>query len=96
METEQIVLLDRLPSDVSDDKSSPLSSTSLGVEGRERFSFVQIRGSAPVFWAQVNNLRYTPDLQIMDLPETVSLDFSFTLLRILVPLRRAAELTPSL
>lgn len=42
------------------------------MEGRERFSFVQIRGSAPIFWAQVNNLRYTPDLQIMDLSETVS------------------------
>ncbi|KAL7412892.1 SacI homology domain-containing protein [Mrakia frigida] len=71
VETEQIVLLDRLPSDASDDKTNP-PSLGAGVEGRERFSFVQIRGSAPIFWAQVNNLRYTPDLQIMDLPETTS------------------------
>lgn len=34
-------------------------------------SFVQIRGSAPLFWAEVNNLRYKPDLQIMEVPETV-------------------------
>lgn len=37
------------------------------------FSYVQTRGSVPVYWAQVNNLRYQPDLQVMDKPETVSL-----------------------
>jgi hypothetical protein len=42
------------------------------IEGRERLSFVQVRGSVPIFWAEVNNLRYKPDLQIMDVPETVS------------------------
>ncbi|KAH9947940.1 SacI homology domain-containing protein [Amylocystis lapponica] len=36
-----------------------------------QLSFVQIRGSVPVFWAEVNTLRYKPDLQIMDLQETV-------------------------
>ncbi|KAF8213463.1 SacI homology domain-containing protein, partial [Mycena galopus ATCC 62051] len=35
-----------------------------------QMSFVQIRGSVPVFWAEVNTLRYKPDLQIMDLPDT--------------------------
>jgi hypothetical protein len=60
-ETEQIILLD------------PLTSSRTGrVDGRERLSFVQIRGSAPFFWAEVNNLRYKPDLQVMDIPETVS------------------------
>jgi hypothetical protein len=34
-------------------------------------SFVQIRGSIPVFWAEVNTLRYKPDLQIMDLQDSV-------------------------
>ena len=34
-------------------------------------SFVQIRGSVPVFWAEINTLRYKPDLQIMDLQESV-------------------------
>ncbi|GJJ16104.1 hypothetical protein Clacol_010383 [Clathrus columnatus] len=34
------------------------------------FSFVQTRGSIPVFWAEINNLRYKPDLQIMELKHT--------------------------
>jgi hypothetical protein len=65
-ETEQIVLLDPL---------SPNGEPSARgrVDGRERLSFVQTRGSVPVFWAEVNNLRYKPDLQIMEVPETVSL-----------------------
>jgi hypothetical protein len=36
-----------------------------------KLSFVQIRGSVPVFWSEINTLRYKPDLQIMDLQETV-------------------------
>ncbi|EST09807.1 Synaptojanin, N-terminal [Kalmanozyma brasiliensis GHG001] len=38
--------------------------------GSIRKSYVQTRGSVPVFWAEVNNLRYKPDLQIMEKPET--------------------------
>ncbi|CEH13072.1 Putative phosphoinositide phosphatase [Ceraceosorus bombacis] len=39
--------------------------------GKElRSSYVQTRGSVPVFWAEVNNLRYKPDLLIMDKHET--------------------------
>ncbi|KAF8446152.1 SacI homology domain-containing protein [Boletus edulis BED1] len=37
----------------------------------QQLSFVQIRGSVPVFWAEVNTLRYKPDLQVMDLQDTV-------------------------
>jgi len=40
-------------------------------EAATTLSFVQIRGSVPVFWAEVNTLRYKPDLQIMDLPDSV-------------------------
>jgi len=40
-------------------------------EYSSRLSFVQIRGSAPVFWAEINTLRYKPDLQIMEPQETV-------------------------
>jgi len=40
-------------------------------EAATTLSFVQIRGSVPVFWAEINNLRYKPDLQIMDLPDSV-------------------------
>ncbi|KAJ7356993.1 SacI homology domain-containing protein [Mycena albidolilacea] len=53
-ETEQLLL-------VEDAKSGEFST---------QMSFVQIRGSVPVFWAEVNTLRYKPDLQIMDLPDT--------------------------
>jgi hypothetical protein len=60
-ETEQILLLERqlIPGSVpiSDDYAANLS-------------FVQIRGSIPVFWSEINTLRYKPDLQIMDLPDT--------------------------
>lgn len=55
-ETEQFVLLDppslHPPQDITD------------IEGRIRMSVVHTRGSVPVFWAEVNNLRYKPDLLI--------------------------------
>ncbi|BEI82641.1 hypothetical protein CcaverHIS002_0305090 [Cutaneotrichosporon cavernicola] len=60
-ETEQIVLYDPI-----DDNKTMRGR----VDGRERQSFVQIRGSVPVYWAEINNLRYKPDLQIMDKPDT--------------------------
>ncbi|KAL7420895.1 Phosphoinositide phosphatase sac1 [Cryptotrichosporon argae] len=63
-ETEQIVLLDPLP------EAGQAQAIRGRVDGRERLSFVQTRGSVPIFWAEVNNLRYKPDLQIMDIPET--------------------------
>ncbi|WVR08761.1 hypothetical protein IAU60_005819 [Kwoniella sp. DSM 27419] len=62
-ETEQIVLFDPLP-----EKGEQVRRGR--VDGRERLSFVQTRGSVPLFWAEVNNLRYKPDLQIMDYTET--------------------------
>lgn len=33
-------------------------------------SFVQTRGSIPIFWAQITNTKYTPKLVIEDRPET--------------------------
>lgn len=38
-------------------------------------SHVQTRGSIPIFWAQINNIKYTPKLQIFDDPQTVNLIF---------------------
>ncbi|KAJ3555857.1 hypothetical protein NP233_g12105 [Leucocoprinus birnbaumii] len=58
-ETEQIVLLE-----------SPTPGGLQDTNVVAKLSFVQIRGSVPVFWAEVNTLRYKPDLQIMDLQET--------------------------
>jgi hypothetical protein len=62
-ESEQILLVEDPQSPQSDDFISKLS-------------FVQTRGSVPVFWAEINTLRYKPDMQIMDLQETVSIPSS--------------------
>ena len=40
-------------------------------ENNSKTAFVQTRGSIPLFWAEVNNLKYKPDMQVMDRPETV-------------------------
>jgi len=57
-ETEQLLLVEG-SSQVSNDNFS------------DRLSFVQIRGSVPVFWGEINTMRYKPDLQVMDLETTV-------------------------
>ena len=44
-----------------------------GDESGTQLSFVQIRGSVPVFWAEINTLRYKPDVQIMELQDTVGI-----------------------
>ena len=54
-------------------KATAGAPVSAGVEGQVRCSFVQIRGSVPLYWAEINNLRYKPDLKVMDLSDTVSL-----------------------
>lgn len=63
-ETEQILLLER--------QTTPGSLPISDDDYAAKLSFVQIRGSIPVFWSEINTLRYKPDLQIMDLPDTVS------------------------
>lgn len=72
VETEQIVVCDRPTPTEADEKSGALGGGVAAVgEGSVKASFVQVRGSAPVFWAQICNLRYVPDLLVMDLPSTV-------------------------
>lgn len=66
-ETEQFALLDH-PSSSS---YPPTGATSGAVQGQLRYSYVQIRGSVPVYWAEINNLRYKPDLQIMEMADTI-------------------------
>ncbi|GAA5975561.1 hypothetical protein JCM11641_003534 [Rhodosporidiobolus odoratus] len=69
-ETEQIVLLDG---------QNGQNGGGRLVRGDIRFSFVQTRGSVPVYWAEINNLRYKPDLKIMDVSSTAeSLNRHFT------------------
>ncbi|KWU45084.1 hypothetical protein RHOSPDRAFT_33333 [Rhodotorula sp. JG-1b] len=57
-ETEQIVVLAAQP------------NTSGAGSSETRFAFVQTRGSVPVYWAEINNLRYKPDLKVLDLAAT--------------------------
>lgn len=62
-ETEQILLVEgsaAVSSDPNSDSRYPF-----------KFSFVQIRGSIPLFWAEINTLKYKADLQIMELPQTM-------------------------
>ncbi|MCJ1306474.1 hypothetical protein MMC25_000117 [Agyrium rufum] len=69
-ETEQIVVL-------NDNDSTPTSSSLVGrktyTEGQEiqALAFVQTRGSVPVFWAEINNLHYTPTLQVRDVETAI-------------------------
>lgn len=58
-ESEQFILADKAGNSEKD------------LVGEVRMSYVQTRGSVPVYWAEVNNLRYKPDLQIMDREETI-------------------------
>lgn len=68
-ETEQIILID---SDEGEESSRVGYGGFAEVQGTTKLSFVQTRGSVPVYWAEINNLRYKPDLVIMDREDTVS------------------------
>ncbi|KAG0374584.1 hypothetical protein BGX24_010218 [Mortierella sp. AD032] len=56
-ETEHIVILDPV-------------TNALIPSNRTIMAHVQTRGSIPIFWTQINNIKYTPKLQIFDNPET--------------------------
>lgn len=62
-ETEQVLLVEGQAAPTSVHVDDDTFATKL--------SYVQIRGSVPLFWSEINTLRYKPDLQIMDLKETV-------------------------
>jgi len=62
-ETEQILLVEG--------QTTPGTVRSQDDNFASKLSFVQIRGSVPLFWSEINTLRYKPDLQIMDLEQTV-------------------------
>lgn len=58
-ETEHIVILDPV-------------TNALIPSNRTVMAHVQTRGSIPIYWTQINNIKYTPKLQIFDNPDTVS------------------------
>ncbi|GAA98455.1 uncharacterized protein L969DRAFT_61487 [Mixia osmundae IAM 14324] len=63
-ETEMLTLMDK-PS-----HGSAVGGNRAPIKGEIRGSYIQTRGSVPIFWAEINNLRYKPDLKIMDLDAT--------------------------
>lgn len=66
-ETEQsIILNDNASSGLTSYAGDAGYSKGKPVSGRETqvLSYVQTRGSVPVFWAEINTLHYTPKLQI--------------------------------
>lgn len=77
-ETEQLLLLNNHhPTTSSSSAIPPIVGSGYGslVDGGGigdiRFSFVQTRGSVPIYWAEINNLRYKPDLKILELSGSV-------------------------
>lgn len=62
-ETEQVVILNDTTGGLSGFAGGQ-SMASEKTKDLQVYSFVQTRGSVPVFWAEVNNLRYTPKLQV--------------------------------
>ncbi|KAI1762320.1 putative SAC1 protein [Hypoxylon sp. FL1150] len=66
-ETEQIVVLNDTGRGLGGYAgSSDMQSGKYGAEGAEMqvLSYVQTRGSVPVYWAEINALKYTPKLQV--------------------------------
>ncbi|RKU44560.1 hypothetical protein DL546_002556 [Coniochaeta pulveracea] len=67
-ETEQIIILNDHGSGMGGFAGSgDMQSGKLGgFEGKETqvLSYVQTRGSVPVYWAEINSLKYTPKLQV--------------------------------
>lgn len=63
-ETEQIVILNDATGGLSGFAGGQSMSNSKTGQDLQVYSFVQTRGSVPVFWAEVNDLKYTPKLQI--------------------------------
>lgn len=66
-ETEQLVILNDATGGLSGfagGQSMTNGKASESGKDLQVFSFVQTRGSVPVYWAEVNNLQYTPKLQV--------------------------------
>lgn len=63
-ETEQVAILNDATGSLSGFAGGQSMSSGKSGQDLQVYSFVQTRGSVPVFWAEVNNLKYTPKLQV--------------------------------
>ncbi|KAL8724151.1 MAG: hypothetical protein Q9181_006961 [Wetmoreana brouardii] len=75
-ETEQIILLNDGPSSLGGmgAEGGMQNGKVAGLDGHDVqiMSYVQTRGSVPVYWAEVNTLRYVPDLQVRGVESAIS------------------------
>ena len=72
-ETEQIVIIGDSTGGLGGyDQNSIASGGKASAQQVKVFSYVQTRGSVPVYWAEVNNLRYTPQLQVRGVDSTMN------------------------
>ncbi|KAF9888752.1 hypothetical protein FE257_008327 [Aspergillus nanangensis] len=73
-ETEQIVILNDATGGLSGFAGGQsMTKEKAGDAGQDLqvLAFVQTRGSVPVYWAEVNNLKYTPKLQVRGVESAV-------------------------
>ncbi|KAK4862460.1 hypothetical protein LT330_002593 [Penicillium expansum] len=70
-ETEQIVILNDSAGGLSGFGGGQSMTSGKAGQDLQVYSFVQTRGSVPVFWAEVNDLKYTPKLQVREVETSV-------------------------
>lgn len=70
-ETEQIVILNDSAGGLSGFGGGQSMTSGKAGQDLQVYSFVQTRGSVPLFWAEVNDLKYTPKLQVRDVETSV-------------------------
>lgn len=70
-ETEQIVILNDLKGGLSGFGGGQSMTSGKTGQDLQVYSFVQTRGSVPLFWAEVNELKYTPRLQVWSVETAV-------------------------
>ena len=66
-ETEQIAILNDpsgQPAGFAAGQGIPNGNAGVAINETQIMSYVQTRGSVPVYWAEINDLHYTPKLQI--------------------------------
>ena len=70
-ETEQIVILNDSTGGLSGFGGGQSMTSGKAGQDLQVYSFVQTRGSVPVFWAEVNDLKYTPKLQVREVETSI-------------------------
>ncbi|KAJ9297532.1 hypothetical protein DTO271G3_4307 [Paecilomyces variotii] len=70
-ETEQVVILNDAAGGLSGFAGGQSMKGDSAGQDLQVLSYVQTRGSVPVYWAEVNNLKYTPKLEVRGVESAV-------------------------